>query len=177
MKHLTIVFLLLVGLMSCKKIDKHTQFNIEYTSKATIPSSSGTNTPLSIPTPNITTNIEQELSEHDSRKDKIEYANLKELRLDITSPSNANFDFLNDIDIYIKADGLSKQKIAEKHNIAENQSTTLNLDVVPEIDLQNYIKADKFYLDITVVTDKVNLFDVKLDVYSKIFIDAKVLGV
>jgi len=169
--------LLLFISFSCKKIDKKTQFDIENTTQSTIPSAIGINLPFDLPTPTITTNIEQEMEEHNSRKDLIEYANLKELKLSISSPATADFDFLNDMEIFIKADGLSKQKIAEIHNIPENNLKELSLDVIPNLDLQNYIKADKYYLDITVKTDKINLQDVTIDIYSKVFVDAKILGV
>ncbi len=162
---------------SCKKLDKKTQFNIENTTQSTIPSALGINLPFDLPTPTITTNIEQEMEENNTHKDLIEYANLKELKLSINSPTTANFDFLNDMEIFIKADGLSKQKIAEIHNIPENQLKELNLTVVPDLDVQEYIKKDKYYLDITVKTDKINLQDVTIDIYSKVFVDAKILGV
>jgi hypothetical protein len=176
-KYILLSTLLLFIVFSCKKIDKKTQFNIENTTQSTIPSALGVNLPFDIPTPTITTNIEQEMEEHNSHKDLIEYANLKELKLSINDPTSANFDFLNDMEIFIKTDGLDKQKIAEIHNIPENQLKKLSLSVIPNIDLQNYIKADKYYLDITVKTDKINLQDVTLDIYSKVFVDAKILGV
>lgn len=169
--------LLLMSALSCKKLDKKTQFNIESTSQSTIPSAIGVNLPFDLPTPTITTNIEQEMEEHNSHKNLIEYANLEELKLSINNPSSANFDFLNDMEIFIKADGLTEQKIAEIHNIPENQLQELSLSVIQDIDLQDYIKADKYYLDITVKTDKVNLQDVTIDIYSKVFVDAKILGV
>lgn len=176
-KSIILSMLLLMSALSCKKLDKKTQFNIENTSQSTIPSATGVNLPFDLPTPTITTNIEQEMEEHNSHKNLIEYANLEELKLSINNPSSANFDFLNDMEIFIKADGLTEQKIAEIHNIPENQLQELSLSVIQDIDLQDYIKADKYYLDITVKTDKVNLQDVTIDIYSKVFVDAKILGV
>ncbi len=176
-KYILLLVIILFAAFSCKKLDKKTQFDIENTTQSTIPSAVGINLPFNLPTPTITTNIEQEMEANNSRKDLIEYANLKELKLSINSPTTANFDFLNDMEIYIKADGLSKQKIAEIHNIPENHLKELNLTVVPDLDLQKYIKKDKYYLDITVKTDKINLQDVTIDIYSKVFIDAKILGV
>jgi len=173
---LTFTFFSLLTI-SCKKLDKKTQFDIENTTQSTIESIIGVNLPFDIPTPTITTNIEQEMEEHNSRKDLIEYANLKELKLSISSPTTSDFDFLNDMEIFIRAEGLAKNKIAEIHDIPETQLKELNLNVIPDVDLQNYIKSDKYYLDITVKTDKILLQDVTIDIYSKVFIDAKILGI
>jgi len=176
-KSIALSILLLITLLSCKKFDKKTQFNIENTTQSTIPSATGVNLPIDLPTPTITTSTEKEMEEHNTHKNLIEYANLEELKLSINDPTSANFDFLNDMEIFIRADGLTKQKIAEIHNIPENQLQELSLSVIPGIDLQDYIKADKYYLDITVKTDKVNLQDITIDIYSKVFVDAKILGV
>ena len=176
MKRILFLISLTLFANSCKKLDEHTKFNIESTTESVIESTIGVNLPFNLPTPVITTNIDQEMEENNSRKDLIEYANLKELSLNIKSPETANFDFLNDMEIFIDADGLTKQKIAEIHNIPENQLQNISLEVVPDLDIQNYIKADKYYLNITVKTDKILLQDVTLSIYSKVFVDAKILG-
>jgi len=176
MKNLLLILALSISIFSCEKLDKKTQFNIDNNSESVIPSAVGINLPFDLPTPTITTNIEQEMEENNSRKDLIEYAKLTDLKLSIKSPSTANFDFLNDMDIFIRTDGLPKIKIAQIHNIPENGLKEISLTVVDNIDIQNYIKADKYYIDLTVKTDKINLQDVTLNIYSNVFIDAKILG-
>ena len=177
MKTVFLFLLMGVSVLSCKKLDKKTQFDIESTSQSTIPSVIGIDLPFDLPTPTITTNIEQEMEENNSRKDLIEYAALKELEFTITSPATADFDFLNEVEIFIRAEGIEQKKIAEVHSIPETGLKIIKLDVVKNVDLQNYIKADKYYLDITVKTDKINLQEISLDIYSKVFVDAKILGI
>ncbi len=176
MKNLIILFALSIGIVSCKKVDEFTMFNIESDTESVIESQIGINLPFTLPTPVITTNIEQEMEENNSRKDLIEYANLHELRLSIKSPESANFDFLNDLDIYINADGLTEMKIAEIHDLPENGATSISLEVIQNLDIQNYIKADKYYLNMVVKTDQVVLHDVTLAIHSNVFVDAKILG-
>jgi len=176
MKNLILVIGIVIGIVSCKKLDKHTMFNIESDTETVIESLVGINLPFNLPTPTVTTNIQKEMEENNTHKDLIEYANLTELNLFIKTPETANFDFLNDMEIFIDADGLTKQKIAEIHDITENGSQTIALDIVQDLDIQNYIKADKYYLNITVKTDKVILQDVTLGVHSNVFVDAKILG-
>ncbi|MGV6860206.1 MAG: hypothetical protein ACWA41_00450 [Putridiphycobacter sp.] len=173
----TIIFLLtFTVLVGCKKLAKKTQFYIEENTETTIPATMGINAPFNLPTPTVTTNYEQTLEENDTRKDLIEYANLVTLVVDVLSPESANFNFLNDIDIYINADNLEKQKIAEKHDIPENDLKSIALEIIPDIDLTDYIKADQYQIETTVTTDKTIFQDVDLNIYTKVFIDAKVLG-
>jgi len=176
MKKLILLSTLIISVFSCKKLDKHTMFNIESDSETVIGSVIGVNLPFNLPTPTITTNIEQEMEENNTHKDLIEYANLIELNLSIKSPESANFDFLNDMEIYIDADELQQQKIAEIHDIPENGSNAISLEIIKNIDIQNYIKADKYYLNITVKTDKIILQDITLNIHSNVFVDAKILG-
>jgi len=172
-----VVSALILNIISCKKLDEFTKFTITSDTESVIESVIGINLPIDLPTPTITTNIEQEMEEQNSKKDLIEYANLTKLELSIKSPTSANFDFLNDIEIFIKGNGLSKQKIAELHNIPETGLTFIKLKIVPNVDLTNYIKLDKYFLDISVKTDQVNLQDVTLGIHSEVFVDAKILGI
>jgi len=163
-------------LASCKKIDKFTQFNKEYNSEITISSLVGTNLPFNLPTPAINTNLEKDMEVNDSKKELIEEALLKILTVSIKSPANQNFDFVNDIDIYINSDNFPKKKIAYLHSIPENNAKKLTFTIIEGMDIQEYIKEDSFKLELKIKTDKTIFQDVVLDIYTKIYIDAKILG-
>ncbi len=171
------ILLTLVLLSSCKKVDKFTQFEKEYNSEATIPSLIGVNLPFDLPTPEITTNIEKDLEVNDTRKDLIEKAILKQLKVSIVTNTNQNFNFVNDIDIFINSNSFPKKKIAFLHAIPENNSKVLLFDLIKDLDIKDYIKEDKFKLELKIVTDKTILQEVDLSIDTRIFIDAKVLGI
>lgn len=162
-------------LVSCKKVQKLTQFDMDYSSQVTIPSSTGINLPFSIGTPDIATNSEAEFAVNDTRKDLIEKITLKSMKLTVSSPSTGNFDFLKSAEIYIKAEGLDPVLIASKYNIQDGQGNVLNMDVTGS-DFKEYIKKDKFSLEVKSVTDKIITQDYTLNVDAVFFVDAKILG-
>ncbi len=175
MKKIALVFIFIALLFSCKKIDKLTQFDMDYDSSVTVESTFGVNIPFNIYTPDISTSSESTFESNDTRKDLIESINLKSMTMTISDPSGDDFSFLKSIEIYISADGLSDIKIASKDNIPDN-TTELKLDV-SNTDLKEYIKKDSFKLKITTTTDEVLTHDYTIDIHSVFFVDAKILGV
>jgi hypothetical protein len=169
-----LVLSIILSLFGCKKVDKLTQFNMEFNATEVIPSSTGINLPLNILTPDIETNSVSTFEVNNTHKDLIEEITLTTLSLTITSPSNADFSFLQSIDVYISANGLDEVKIASKENVPTDV-TVLNLDVTG-IDLKEYIKADKFSLRLNTVTDELLTSDHHIDIHSEFFVDAKILG-
>ena len=85
---------------------------MEYTDLVTIPSATGINLPLSILSPETTTNAEAEFEINDTRKDLIEQIKLTELQLVLENPVTEDFSFLNEISIYISADSIAEQLVA-----------------------------------------------------------------
>jgi len=100
---------------------------------------------------------------------------LKELSLTLTSPASSNFSFLNSIEIFLKADGLSEIKIAWKDEVPANTDDYLELETT-KTDLKEYIKKDNFILRVNTVTDKLLTSDHQLEITSVFFVDAKILG-
>lgn len=179
MKNLATIILLftLFTVSSCKKVDKLTQFTKDIESEVTLPSALGINLPFNIPTPPITTNIEEDLEVENSRKDLIENAQLTYLKLTITDPDDKTFKWLNDAEIFIKAEGLDEKKIAFIHDISSTVGNVIELETINNTNVSEYIKKDEFILHLKVVTDQISLEEADIKIESKVFIDAKVLGV
>jgi len=168
------IFALVILLVSCDKLDELTKFDIDYDTQVSIPSSAGINLPFDIFTPETETNSESKFESNDTRKDLIEEIKLTRLKLNIISPSDADFSFLESIEVYISADGIDEIKIAEKTDVSET-ATILDLDIV-DVDLKEYIKADSYNLRLNTVTDEAMSSDHVIDVHSTFFVDAKILG-
>lgn len=166
------VFILFV---SCDKLDELTKFDMEYSQRATIPSSTGVNLPFDIFTPEMETNSESTFAVNDTRKDLIEEITLTELELFIVSPDTADFSFLNSIEVYISADGLEEILIASLDEVPEEVGNRITLNT-SDADLKEYIKKDEFSLRLNTVTDELMSTDHELDVNSTFFVDAKILG-
>lgn len=175
MKNFVYLLVAFFALVSCDKLDELTKFDIEYKSNVTIPSTVGIDVPFDVFTPDVETNSESKFEVNDTRKDLIEEIRLKELVLNITSPDDADFSFLESIVIYISAEGLDEIKIAEEVEVDPNTGNSLDVDVV-DVDLKEYIKKDEFNLRLETVTDEVISRDHEIEVNSTFFVDAKILG-
>ena len=175
MKRLFTLLLLTTVLLACKKIDKLTQFNMNYNESFTIPSSVGVDLPFNVFSPDIESNSESTFEINDTRKDLIEQIILTKMDLTLTSPSNGDFSFLNEVRIFLSADGLDEIEIASKTDIPNSVGKELSLDL-SGADMQEYIKKDQFDLRLYTVTDEIITSDHVIDMESVFFVDAKILG-
>ena len=166
---------IILALSGCKAIDNLTQFEMDYDQTVVIPANIPIDLPYNVLTPDIETDSETSFSINNTRKDLIEKIYLTELSLTITSPSSADFSFLESIEIYISADGLQEVKVAYKDPVPANDGTVLNMDLI-DIDIKDYIKKDSFTLKLKTVTDELLSSDHQINVHSVFFIDAKILG-
>ena len=174
MRNIVLALTVLCTIISCDKIDELTQFNLEYNTKVVVPGATGVNLPFDLVTPDMETDSESQFEVNDTRKDLIEEIKLTEMQMVITSPTDADFSFLESIEVFIAAEGLDEIKIAEEE-VDENAGSTLDIDVL-DIDLKEYIKQDAFNLRVNTVTDEVINEDYNIDVNTTFFVDAKIFG-
>ncbi|MEO9662264.1 MAG: hypothetical protein ABJL43_17740 [Maribacter dokdonensis] len=173
-KYISIICLCAI-FSSCDKLDELTKFDMEYSQRATIPSSAGIDLPFDVFTPEMETNSESTFEVNDTRKDLIEEIKLTELELVVISPDTADFSFLNSIEVYISADDLEEIRIAYLEEVPEDAGNVITLDT-SDADLKEYIKKDQFSLRLNTVTDELMSTDHELEVNSTFFVDAKILG-
>lgn len=166
-----LLFLVALTPFSCKKLDKLTQFNMTYEQDFVVQSSTGINLPFNIASPEMETNSESKFSNEDTRKDLIQEIKLTGLKVTLKSPSDGDLKFLNEVEIFINADGLNEAKIAFKYNIPPTVGKVLNLDVTGT-DFKEYIKKDEFTLRMKVKTDEIISKDHELNTLSTFFVDA-----
>jgi len=160
----------------CKQLDKLTQFPLDYDETIVIPSLIGLNLPFNIITPSIKTNTTQIFEINNTRKDLVEEIQLEKLTLNIIDPVDADFSFLESIEIYISAEGLEEVLVAWKYEIEDSVGSSIILETSGD-DLTPYIVLDEFTLKFTTVTYKVVLLDQTIEVRSTFFVDAKILGI
>ncbi len=177
MKRLSILFMCccLAVVPGCKKLHELTQFNMDYDSDYTYSAGLPINLPVTLNSPDVTTNSEQEFAINDTRKDLIESIKATQLKLTISSPVGKTFSFLKEVRIYILADGLPETEVAEKLAIDNTVGGELPLTVF-DVELKDYIKADKFKLKVVSTTDEILTGDVQVHIYTNFFVDAKILG-
>ena len=79
-KYISIICLFAI-FSSCDKLDELTKFDMEYSQRATIPSSAGIDLPFDVFTPEMETNSESTFAVNDTRKDLIAADDLEEIRI------------------------------------------------------------------------------------------------
>ncbi len=147
---------------------------MDYTSQVVVNSTVGQLIPFSVYTPEMETNSEFEFESNNTRKDRVNSIKLKELKLTITSPSNETFSFLNSVEVYISSPNVSEKKVAFRESIPASVGTILVCDLV-DLELQDYIKEDRFTLRLRTVTDETIPQDVDIDVYTNFLVNAKLI--
>lgn len=172
MKYLFVLLITIPLITGCKK--KLGQFNIDYDSEVVIPSTFGQFIPFSLYTPEINTNSEFEFESNNTKKKFVESIYLEVLQLDIVSPQNETFSFLNDVEIYISSQNVTERKVAYLNDIPSNVGKTIVCNLM-NTDLQEYVKEDKFTLRIATTTDETIPQDVTVNVYTNFRVKAKLL--
>jgi hypothetical protein len=160
--------------VSCEEADELTKFDIEYEKSFTVPATLGIDTPLSIPTPDITTNYEEKLSGNDTKKDLVEKIYMKELILTIQSPSGEDFSFLKNLTIYINAEGMEETEIATRESISDDVGSKIKMET-SKTDLKEYIFKDTFNLKVKVTTDETFTQNHEINAAMVFTVDAKLL--
>ncbi|MGB0916628.1 MAG: hypothetical protein ACPGU4_03470 [Flavobacteriales bacterium] len=175
MKNLLPIFLIATVFTGCQLFDELRTFDIDYSVDFTIPGSSVVNLPINLPTPPITTNAIQKFEDEGIETNWIESIKLKELKLTLINPSGEDFDFLENVNIYISSDGEAEQLLASKSPVPEGSGSMISLDV-NDVNLFAHITQPNFSLRIEVVTDEARLYDVDVKANMKMEVKATIPG-
>jgi hypothetical protein len=169
----------LLTLVSCDKADKYTQFYLDYNSQVSIPPISLLGVPLieinDLTTAQTATNTTQYFQTYNTRADLIDKITLDQITLTFTQPQYANFDCMKSIKVFIAAENLAELKIAEYEDIPLGL-TILPLDIVDN-NLIEYIKSETYTLRVVVEFRSSTRGERVLNIASRFFVDAKILGI
>lgn len=155
------------SLISCKK---QKEFNVTNSTTFTVPSAnSAINLPMQITTPETTSNVQTKVDAEGSTSKLIEQVILTELNLNINSPTNANFNFLNSIEIYISSPTQPEVLIAWQYSIPESNLTNLSL-TTGNTNLKEYLKDSGLSLRTKIVTDKLVSYDLNVTANQNYFV-------
>lgn len=173
-KILLVTGLFVLILSACEKLNDLTSFNLDAQTSFTIPGAqTGIGEILSIPRMQVQTSSEQTFKNNNTRADLVKEVYLNKLNLTITAPEQGNFDFLDDIKIYIKAEGEEEVLLASRQNIPEEGITQLELET-SGAELSPYIKAESYSLRTDATTDKVIDYDMEVQVDMTFRVTARV---
>lgn len=163
--------LALLLMLSCEEVDKILTFRInDQTSIRLAQNTSPISLPLEIPTPEVTSNSEQQYENNKTHASLVKDVKLEELKLTITDPSAKTFSFLNTIRIFISSSETDEIELAFAENVSSH-SNTLELTTTNE-KLDAYIKASSYNLRTEVITDETLTEDVDIRVDLKFLVTA-----
>lgn len=174
MKKGFILLSVVVVIASCTKLlDELITFKFTRDTSFTLPGSSSLGVPIGLSTPEVQTSYESEFANNNTSTDKVEYVKVTDMKLQVTNPAAANFNFLKSIEISISADGLADKVIASKNDIQNDNVQELSLDVSEE-DLKPYLTKDTYRLKISAVTDEVITQDYEMNIATTFEVKGKI---
>ena len=155
LKHVALV--LITGsilLFGCKKLKDLLTFDMSYSKEFTIPGSiAGADFNATIPNPEISTNSTSTFDAKKTASNLVKTITLKEMKLQITAPTDSSYYFLELVEVYISANGVAETKIASKTNIPASPGGTITLDP-SGANLMDYLKKDKFSIRVRIKMDQ-----------------------
>jgi len=154
----TIYLAITVGLMiaaGCSKIKQlaNISVNIPYSQDISVPQVAGDTfgvalpaggAPLPFPSFPVVTNSQQYIAQYNTSTSKIVSFDLTSMQVQILSPANQNFNFLDTIQIFISASNQPEVLVAYQYGATTDQ-TILTLSVVSDVNLKNYFIQDTMY--------------------------------
>jgi hypothetical protein len=161
MKNALMLLMLVVLFGGCKKDPGEVTFNVNSSSEFIIEGNGSILSLLEVVTPGVSTNWEGDFANNNTNKDQLRDMRLRQLVLNITAPAGETFEFLENIHIFIEADGLQETEIAYRDNIPTNIGQTLELQT-KDVDISPYARKDAFRLRVKAKQRSVNADDVKI---------------
>jgi hypothetical protein len=139
---------LVVLITGCNKVKQLANINadIPYSTEVNVPQVDGYDAGIPLPpgglelpsvTVGVATNSKEYLSQYGTAANMVTTVYLKSLSIEIKSPPNQNFDFLDNIQVYISAPSKPEILIASQNNIPKGAST-LHLTTNTEANLKDY---------------------------------------
>jgi hypothetical protein len=141
-----IILVIVVFGLSCKK-NKATEFDINYTTTLTVPSTSITvNVPADFNTPDINTDSKNKFVSEKTVQSLV--SEIKMAKFDL-SVANGNLNFVKSLNIYLKTSGLGDILIATKTVIPQNVAA-FGMDL-QDVNIKDYIFNDKIQFRVTLI--------------------------
>ena len=176
LKLLIIPVLFSMLLTNCKLIDGWTQFEIDYSTFATLPQDLNINQSEDVYPSAIEADLKAKVENEGSSIDKIESVELTDLKLKITSPTGKDFQFLTSVALYMDAEGLDEIKVAWKDDVPATIGDVLSLNTSSN-DLTDYLVKEVVTLRLNTVLNQGIAQNYQIGIDVTFLVDAKILGI
>ena len=161
----------MIVVIACEEVEDLLTFRInDRTSIRVESNASPISLPFEIPTPDVTSNSQQQYENNNTHASLVKDVKLEQLKLTITSPASKTFSFLKSIRIFISSDQYNEIELAASGEIPSAAST---IDMVPTKEkLDTYIRASSYNLRTEVITDETLTESVDIQVDLKFLVTA-----
>jgi len=139
MKHITILVLFGLLVCGCKKIDKLTHFNMEYTTRCVIDQTTVFGSPFDVLTEGISTQIDSILQAENTDKDHVSLTTLKNCTLEVENMDSIPSGYFQSIEIYLIRTGSNDELIAWNNQLEGDEYTPFTLTLTND-DLTKYLQ-------------------------------------
>ena len=173
----SILVTLILILFGCKIIDELTHFDVDYNYTFMLLSHGGIYLDnIDIEAEGLKNSTESTFENNDTRKDLVERATLKKFNVTILEPVDADFTFINKVEIYVSTAVLDEKLIAWKDNISANIGNHIELETTSS-NLRKYLISDELSVRLITTSSEPLMNDILLDLKSTVEVDAKILGI
>lgn len=175
--HFLLLSFFALCVVSCGKADKYTQFPMDYSADFTVPSTVLVGVDfLNLPflySPPIETRTNANLEAYHTRLDLVEAVHLQTLVLEVVSPLNGNFDFLESVEVFVSAPEREEILLASRRDVP---TSVRSIELMPEaIDVLPYLREEEITLRTSVVVRGNVREEMQVRATSRFLVDAKLL--
>ena len=161
----------------CTKIQHLADINVDipYNQEVSVPQYAGGGGVEGFPIPGgaqlpfpaipVATNSKAYIAQYGTSAEKVLSVNLKSLELQMLAPEGRNFDFLDNVEVYISGQTLPEMLLASDYSIPKGQ-TTLVLTTGTDVNLKNYFLQDTIYFRMTAHINSVPYSGTRLNIAS-----------
>lgn len=164
------LILMALTLVACKK-EEAVKFDLSYESNFIIQDDAGISIPVVTLMSNMATDSKAEFEFYNTNKESIKKIELTSLEMEMVTPSGHEFDFMEDVEVFISANGVDENLLAYSYNMLNSVGTKISLTVALS-DFQEYLKNDKYTLRVRTLHDEFLSNDVELKMKSTFKVDA-----
>ena len=174
---LLIIIFAILTVCGCNVIDELTHFDKDYNYIFTLKAYGGVSLDnVDIESNDIENDTESTFEINDTRKDLVERATLKKFNVTILEPTDAKFNFLNKVEVFLRTDDLEEKLIAWNDNIPSDVGNYLKLETTNS-NLRKYLTSDAIKVRLKTTSSNPFKDDLLLDLKSTVEVDAKILGI
>tara|TARA_B110000046_G_scaffold103764_1_gene111290 strand:+ start:95 stop:613 length:519 start_codon:yes stop_codon:yes gene_type:complete len=137
MKKILIFLPFLIFVASCNT-DEDTEFTIAYSEVFELPATFGIEYPTSTDLISVETESEDRFEENLTTSDLLNTARLSNMQISMTGPTGTDLEFVDQVNIFISANGLSEIKVASIDGAGTND--VLLQAELEVIDVKEYLK-------------------------------------